>query len=108
MFTSFDYAVMAVIGLSALRGMWRGLLAEVFGLIGWIAARIRGAFFIVDWHNFGYSMLVPRLGSSHWVVRMARIWERWLGRRADAHFCVSSAMREVLVDYARRRLAKAG
>lgn len=66
-------------------------------LIGWIAARIRGAFFIVDWHNFGYSMLVPRLGSSHWVVRMARIWERWLGRRADAHFCVSSAMREVLM-----------
>ena len=38
MFTSFDYAVMAVIGLSALRGMWRGLLAEVFGLIGWVAA----------------------------------------------------------------------
>lgn len=38
MFTSFDYAVMAVIGLSALRGMWRGLLAEVFGLIGWIVA----------------------------------------------------------------------
>jgi membrane protein required for colicin V production len=38
MFTAFDYAVMAVIGLSALRGMWRGLLSEVFGLIGWIAA----------------------------------------------------------------------
>ncbi|SAL62960.1 CvpA family protein [Caballeronia humi] len=38
MFTSFDYAVMAVIGLSAMRGMWRGLLAEAFGLIGWIAA----------------------------------------------------------------------
>jgi membrane protein required for colicin V production len=38
MFTVFDYAVMAVIGLSALRGAWRGLLSEVFGLIGWIAA----------------------------------------------------------------------
>ncbi|WP_250534965.1 CvpA family protein [Caballeronia sp. AZ10_KS36] len=38
MFTSFDYAVMAVIGLSALRGMWRGLLAEAFGLVGWVAA----------------------------------------------------------------------
>ncbi|WP_250452883.1 CvpA family protein [Caballeronia sp. ATUFL_M2_KS44] len=38
MFTSYDYAVMAVIGLSALRGMWRGLLAEAFGLVGWIAA----------------------------------------------------------------------
>lgn len=38
MFTSFDYAVMAVIGLSALRGTWRGLLAEAFGLVGWVAA----------------------------------------------------------------------
>jgi membrane protein required for colicin V production len=38
MFTSFDYAVMAVIGLSALRGMWRGLLAEAFGLVGWVVA----------------------------------------------------------------------
>ncbi|HEY3598423.1 MAG TPA: CvpA family protein [Paraburkholderia sp.] len=38
MFTAFDYAVVAVIGLSALRGTWRGFLSEIFGLIGWIAA----------------------------------------------------------------------
>jgi membrane protein required for colicin V production len=38
MLTAFDYAALAVIGLSALRGAWRGLLAEVFGLIGWVAA----------------------------------------------------------------------
>jgi membrane protein required for colicin V production len=36
--TAFDYAALAVIGLSALRGAWRGLLSEVFALIGWIAA----------------------------------------------------------------------
>jgi membrane protein required for colicin V production len=29
---------MAVIGLSALRGAWRGFIGEIFGLIGWIAA----------------------------------------------------------------------
>jgi membrane protein required for colicin V production len=46
MFTSFDYAVMAVIGLSALRGMWRGLLAEVFGLIGWVAALLIAGRFV--------------------------------------------------------------
>jgi membrane protein required for colicin V production len=38
MFTAFDYAVMAVIGLSALRGAWRGFIGEIFGLIGWIVA----------------------------------------------------------------------
>lgn len=38
MLTAFDYAAMTVVGLSALRGAWRGLLAEMFGLIGWVAA----------------------------------------------------------------------
>ncbi|CAN7656168.1 CvpA family protein [Trinickia sp. LjRoot230] len=38
MLTVFDYAALTVVGLSALRGAWRGLLAEVFGLIGWVAA----------------------------------------------------------------------
>lgn len=38
MLTAFDYAVIAVIGLSALRGAWRGLVSEVFGLIGWVVA----------------------------------------------------------------------
>ncbi|HEY1610907.1 MAG TPA: CvpA family protein [Paraburkholderia sp.] len=40
MFTAFDYAVMAVIALSALRGAWRGFIGEIFGLIGWIVAFI--------------------------------------------------------------------
>jgi membrane protein required for colicin V production len=38
MLTAFDFAVIAVIGLSALRGAWRGLVSEVFGLIGWVVA----------------------------------------------------------------------
>jgi membrane protein required for colicin V production len=48
MFTSFDYAVMAVIGLSALRGMWRGLLAEAFGLVGWIVAFFVAGHFVAS------------------------------------------------------------
>lgn len=67
-------------------------------LAGWMAARMRGSLFIVDWHNFGYTMLSPRLDPAHLVVQSARSWERWLGRKADAHFCVSSAMRRILVD----------
>jgi membrane protein required for colicin V production len=46
MFTPFDYAVMAVIALSALRGMWRGLVAEAFGLVGWIVAIFIGGRFV--------------------------------------------------------------
>ena len=66
-------------------------------LVGWLAARLRGSRFVVDWHNFGYAMLAPRLGPAHLVVRLARFFERWLGSKADAHLCVSLAMRDVLV-----------
>jgi membrane protein required for colicin V production len=36
--TWFDYALIAVVALSALIGIWRGLVREVFALAGWIAA----------------------------------------------------------------------
>ncbi|MBC7709506.1 MAG: CvpA family protein [Rhizobacter sp.] len=36
--TAFDIAVVAVITLSALIGVWRGVIREVFALAAWIAA----------------------------------------------------------------------
>ncbi len=36
--TWLDYALIAVVGISALVGIWRGLVREVFALAGWIAA----------------------------------------------------------------------
>ena len=38
MLTAFDYGALAIVLLSALQGAWRGLIAELFALIGWIAA----------------------------------------------------------------------
>jgi membrane protein required for colicin V production len=38
--TSFDYAVIAIIVLSALVGWWRGFMYELFSLIGWLAAYV--------------------------------------------------------------------
>lgn len=43
MLTGFDYAVLAIVVLSALRGGWRGLVAELFSLVGWIVAFILAA-----------------------------------------------------------------
>ena len=67
-------------------------------LAAWLAARMRGSLFIIDWHNFGYTMLTTRLEPEDFVVRLAKAWERWLGRKADAHFCVSMAMRRILIE----------
>ncbi len=36
--TSFDYAVLAIIGLSVLLSMMRGLVREILALAGWIVA----------------------------------------------------------------------
>jgi len=36
--TSFDYAVLMVIALSSLLGLWRGLVSEVLALVAWVAA----------------------------------------------------------------------
>jgi len=56
----------------------------------------RGAKLLIDWHNFGYSMLGLTVGQNHPLVRAARWYEGALGRFADAHLCVSRAMKDAL------------
>jgi beta-1,4-mannosyltransferase len=60
----------------------------------WLRARV-----IVDWHNYGFSLLALRLGDLHWLVRLARWYEFRAGRGAGAHLCVSRAMRIDLLRY---------
>ncbi|MEM7222512.1 MAG: glycosyltransferase [Pseudomonadota bacterium] len=57
-----------------------------------LAARLRGARLVIDWHNYGYTLLALRLGRDHVVVRLVRAYERGVARFADDHFCVSRAM----------------
>jgi beta-1,4-mannosyltransferase len=61
-----------------------------------VVCRLRGARLVVDWHNLGYALLGLALGARHPVVRAAAWYERVLGRRADAHLCVSRAFRDAL------------
>ena len=58
----------------------------------WIAATILRVPFLVDWHNYGYTMLGLRLGTKHVITRLAARYEAWTGRRAQGHFCVSETM----------------
>jgi beta-1,4-mannosyltransferase len=60
------------------------------------AARRRGTRLVVDWHNLGHALLALRLGAGHPAVRLTAVAERRFGRRADAHLCVSAAMRDAL------------
>lgn len=60
--------------------------------VGRLAARLRRARFLLDWHNFGYSILALRMGESSAIVRLLGRYEASAGRRADAHLAVSRAM----------------
>lgn len=52
---------------------------------------------IIDWHNYGYSIMrVNRVNSC--LVFMAKLYETYLGKFADYHFCVTSAMKRDLVN----------
>ena len=61
-----------------------------------LAAWLRRARLVVDWHNLGYRMLALRLGDGHLAVRAARWLEASAGRAADAHLCVSAAFSALL------------
>ncbi|KAL8636923.1 MAG: hypothetical protein Q9228_005744 [Teloschistes exilis] len=53
---------------------------------------IRNTRLIIDWHNFGYSILALKLGPTHPLVRFSRLFEQVFSARASAHFVVSNAM----------------
>uniref|UniRef100_A0A0D3GHY0 Glycosyltransferase subfamily 4-like N-terminal domain-containing protein n=1 Tax=Oryza barthii TaxID=65489 RepID=A0A0D3GHY0_9ORYZ len=48
-----------------------------------LASWLRGAKFIVDWHNFGYTLLGLSHGRSHIIVKIYFWFEKHFGRMAD-------------------------
>ncbi|KAL4999982.1 glycosyl transferases group 1-domain-containing protein [Aspergillus recurvatus] len=51
---------------------------------------------VIDWHNFGYTILALKLGDTHPLVKISRWYENVFCRSAVAHFCVTNAMVSVL------------
>lgn len=70
-------------------------------VVAYVVCFLRHTRLVIDWHNFGYSILALRLGSMHPLVQISRLYEKIFARSADAHFCVTNAMARVLErDYA--------
>lgn len=57
---------------------------------------ITGAKLIIDWHNLGYSILAIKLGPSHLLVTLNRIYEKLLSRFADINLTVTKKMKDFL------------
>ncbi|TMW61003.1 hypothetical protein Poli38472_014464 [Pythium oligandrum] len=62
-------------------------------VVVWLCCRLKGANFVIDWHNLGYSILALSLGDRHPLVKFATWIERVFGRKADANFCVTKVMK---------------
>lgn len=57
---------------------------------------VRNTKLIIDWHNFGHTILALKLGDSHLLVKIYELYEQYVARLATAHFCVTNAMARVL------------
>ncbi|OAD77283.1 glycosyltransferase family 33 protein [Phycomyces blakesleeanus NRRL 1555(-)] len=59
---------------------------------------LRGAKLVIDWHNFGYSILKVKLGQS-WIVRIAQRYEQYFGNTAYCHLTVTDRMHKELTNW---------
>ncbi|KAL1859886.1 mannosyltransferase [Paecilomyces lecythidis] len=57
---------------------------------------LRNTALVIDWHNFGYSILALKLGDQHPLVKISKSYETIMSRYATAHLCVTNAMARVL------------
>ncbi|EEH50301.2 chitobiosyldiphosphodolichol beta-1,4 mannosyltransferase [Paracoccidioides brasiliensis Pb18] len=67
-------------------------------VIAHLVCKLRNSCLIIDWHNFGYSILALKLGKGHPMVKINKSHEASFGRLSAANFCVSKAMARQLRD----------
>ncbi|KAG7995219.1 hypothetical protein I3843_01G097200 [Carya illinoinensis] len=60
------------------------------------ASSLRRSAFIIDWHNFGYTLLGLSLGRSSCFVSVYLWFEKRYGKMADGSLCVTKAMQHEL------------
>lgn len=64
--------------------------------VAWLTSRLRGARFVIDWHNLSHTIAAVKLGERHRAVKaLARSERRW-AKRANGHLSVSKALSDWL------------
>jgi beta-1,4-mannosyltransferase len=64
--------------------------------IATIVCFFRNTDLVIDWHNFGYSILGLKLGPRHPLVLISAMYENIFSRYATHHFAVTDAMVRIL------------
>ena len=61
-----------------------------------LVCSIRGTRLVIDWHNYGYSILALKLGQKHPLVQISYGYEKLLSSFSSLNFTVSEAMSKQL------------
>eukprot|EP00033_Pygsuia_biforma_P003110 GCRY01003417.1.p1 GENE.GCRY01003417.1~~GCRY01003417.1.p1 ORF type:complete len:447 (-),score=70.21 GCRY01003417.1:42-1382(-) len=64
-------------------------------MVAKIVSKIKHSTLIIDWHNYGFTILGLRLGPSSLYVRIAKIFEQFFAS-SDYAFCVTKGMKRDL------------
>ncbi|XP_041061885.1 chitobiosyldiphosphodolichol beta-mannosyltransferase isoform X5 [Carcharodon carcharias] len=62
----------------------------------WAVCLLKGSKFIIDWHNYGYTIMSLTHGDHHPIVLIAKRYEQFFGKLSDSNLCVTEAMKEDL------------
>eukprot|EP00051_Salpingoeca_urceolata_P017819 m.245761 g.245761 ORF g.245761 m.245761 type:complete len:482 (-) comp19054_c0_seq4:944-2389(-) len=65
-------------------------------MVASVARLVTGCTFVIDWHNYGYSILALTLSPTHWLVSLSQSLELAFGQFSDENFCVTNAMKHDL------------
>lgn len=57
-----------------------------------LVCRLRNSKLMIDWHNYGWSILAGTRGARHPLVALSRLYESYVGRLGDQHLAVTHAM----------------
>lgn len=60
--------------------------------------KIKSVKFVIDWHNYTWSIMALDSSSQSRVVKVAKYLEKYFGQKSDLNFCVTEAMRQDLAD----------
>lgn len=61
-------------------------------MIAALVCRMRGTALMIDWHNYGWSILSGTRGSSHPLVAISKVYECFFGRFGSYNLTVTEAM----------------
>uniref|UniRef100_A0A8C3KMV5 Chitobiosyldiphosphodolichol beta-mannosyltransferase n=1 Tax=Calidris pygmaea TaxID=425635 RepID=A0A8C3KMV5_9CHAR len=64
--------------------------------VAWVACLFWRSKLIIDWHNYGYTIMSLNHGKNHPLVKIAKWYEKLFGRLSDYNLCVTNAMKEDL------------